>query len=342
MEQINTNTATDISAKRVGHSKIPDELSGKMYNMSVLSALLIVLLHTPLNEMEMPTWCIRYIRFGLCEIAVPYFFFASGFFLMGTYCRQGNLCNAYIYALKTRFWSLVVPYLIFETIASLFKHEWGYGINLLRFPAYHLLWYVRTLFLFVVISYFIAASIRWSRWFSLFLLILVFVFSFLTLSDCWCHMERLRNLFAITIRPMSLFMFMTGMFLRFHGLDVLTSKYLRYFMLLGIILLAARPSLTGVVATSGICLLMFGILGCISHVVMPTWIVHNVFPIYLLHGLLIYGARSVMRFCGCNFEAKTVVLYFTMAFFEIIACIAIAQLLRRFMPRISAIAFGGR
>ncbi len=325
-------------------TRIPDELSGKMYNMSALSALLIVLLHTPLNYMEMPTWCIRYIRFGLCEIAVPYFFFASGFFLMGTYCTRGGLHNAWIYALKTRFWTLVVPYLIFETIAGLVKHEWGYGISLLRFPAYHLLWYVRTLFLFVVISILIAALIRRSKWFSLFTLILVFVFSCLwvELSDRWCHMETLRNLFDITIRPVALFMFMMGMFLRFYRLDLLASKYLRYFMLLGITLLMARTSLTGAVAITGVCLLMFGILGCISHVVMPAWIVRNAFPIYLLHGLLIYGARSVMRRSGYEFEAKTVILYFIMAISETIVCIAVAQLLRRFMPRVSNIAFGGR
>lgn len=324
-------------------TRIPNELSGKMYNMSALSALLIVLYHTPYSG-EMTTWCLRYIRFGLCEIAVPYFFFASGFFLMGTYCTKGNLYNAWIYALKTRFWTLVVPYLIFETIASFVKREWGYGINLLCFPAYHLLWYVRTLFLFVVISSLIAACIRWSKWFSLFLLILVFVFSCLwvELSDSWCHLGCLRKLFAITFRPMALFMFVLGMFLRFYRLDVLTSKYLRYFMLLGIALLVVRTSVTGAVAITGVCLLMFGMLGCISHVVMPAWIVRNSFPIYLLHGMLIYGARSAMSRCGHDFRAKTCVLYFAMAISEIIVCIVVSELLRRFMPRISRIAFGGR
>ena len=70
---------------------IDKALSNKIYNMGVVCAMLVVLLHIfPKVKAWSFTWCVdRFISDGLGRAAVPYFFVVSGFLLVRHVNEEG-------------------------------------------------------------------------------------------------------------------------------------------------------------------------------------------------------------------------------------------------------------
>ena len=158
-------------------STISEELSNKIKGISFLSALLVVLLHASLYGLDahcnVVSWhVIRFLSYGVTRVAVPLFFFISGFLFTHQYdngIRSTDL-------LKRRFISLGKPYiywsLIYVFTLMLFT-IWGnhmtgrplnnntclelpltswknpfriFGVDVFIVPACGPLWYVRNLF----------------------------------------------------------------------------------------------------------------------------------------------------------------------------------------------------
>ena len=146
--------------------KIGSALSNKMANMALLCALLIVTLHVSYLGGGVTSW--MFTGRGIGNIAVPYFFIASGFFVAGH--MQGNLRDWWICETKKRISSLVIPYLFWNVfywlfmkglsmLAAKFGVSFGenlpsglsLGLNPFELPQLPYLWFVRCLIVFVAL-----------------------------------------------------------------------------------------------------------------------------------------------------------------------------------------------
>lgn len=141
-------------------------LSSQMGNMGLCCAVLVVFIHvgTPTPTGTFPWFFLEFFHAILSDVAVPYFFLASGFFLAGHMGEQGW----YPREIKKRFWTLLVPYVLWATLyavyllpvgilANLNAHRswcwnlgvpdwvWVFGLDFLHSPLLYPLWFVRWL-----------------------------------------------------------------------------------------------------------------------------------------------------------------------------------------------------
>ena len=162
-------------------SKIPCSLSAKLSNMGFFCAILVVLLHTesinywPSTEL-MRTFLIK----PLGGIAVPFFFVAAGYFLAG-HIHEYNWWKR---ETEKRLRSLLLPYFIWEALYFTYSIPFVllanilanapltrnipdiisiFALNPMQGGGLGPLWFVRTLFVFVLISPIIATPIKLSR-----------------------------------------------------------------------------------------------------------------------------------------------------------------------------------
>ena len=96
---------------------VPKEFSRKISVLSFISSILVVLIHanTEFEYKISDSWgggIIDFLSCNLALFAVPFFFLVSGFFF-------GNSGN-YVETVKKRFWSVLVPYLLWNTIYVLY------------------------------------------------------------------------------------------------------------------------------------------------------------------------------------------------------------------------------
>lgn len=151
--------------------------SCKFRQMSFLCACMVVMIHSttipPLGTFQ---WWVSFLigKEGLCRIAVPSFFVMAGFFLVGHVDEVGW----YGRAVKTRIQSLLIPFYIWTIFGVLFSCAIACGIRLVGYSQYNgpiafpeftgewivinlglnpfvqigVLWFVRALFIFVLLS----------------------------------------------------------------------------------------------------------------------------------------------------------------------------------------------
>lgn len=133
--------------------------SNKFRNMSVLCALFVVIIHCrPEFEHGCLAWYVKEVlENGICEMAVPFFFLASGFFI-----APKIAAGLYKAEVAKRIRTLLVPYvfwlLMYLMLAmALSRHlslptPGQLGFDPFDCPALSPLWYVRSLFCLVLLS----------------------------------------------------------------------------------------------------------------------------------------------------------------------------------------------
>lgn len=151
--------------------KISQKLSDWIRAVSFFAALLIVPIHASfLGRVEMSSveyWTMTIISDGICRVAVPWFFVVSGFFLALSYKNYGVL-------LKKRFQSLYVPFVIWNIIYFGFQLVNGKGFGNLteRIFGWHPVvdvacmqfWYLKTLFVMILLAPVILFMVRKAWW----------------------------------------------------------------------------------------------------------------------------------------------------------------------------------
>jgi len=145
---------------------VEKKLSSKMANMSFFCACLVVAMHvgTPVPQGSFCWYFIEFFHELLGDMAVPYFFMASGFFLAGHMEEDGW----YPKEIKKRFWTLLLPYVLWSLLftvyltpvailANLRAHRawvWNlsfpgivktFGLNILENPLLPPFWFLRWL-----------------------------------------------------------------------------------------------------------------------------------------------------------------------------------------------------
>lgn len=351
-------------------------LSRRISVFGFFCALLIVLLHsTPRPTYGTWEWWVASFlgRDGLCRIAVPFFFLASGFLLAGHVCDQGWWWRE----LNKRVKTLIVPYFVWIVIGFLFNSILWYAIGLyghkcdFQSPFYRpvslwltnivganpfsnsvgILWYVRSLFLLVIASKILVLALRCMGW--VFVIVLFAAYGIFAVSftggatdivTCFEYFLTLRGLCYFTI----------GIALRYcrFGFMLECSRTVSFVLLIvGVGLLFLKVIFLREVALKAaavtdiimVPMLCAGFFITARNICLPRWLVDNAFAIYLIHMKVLLLTMPVIVIAGIK-EKLGVSVALWIARFAVAASISLftAVLLKKYVPRCSSVLFGGR
>lgn len=335
------------------------EVSEKLHTLSLLCACLVVFVHVggP-SEIGSAGWWFRYLMGdGVSSIAVPYFFVVSGYFLGRSTARDGW----YGTAVRKRIVSLLLPYCywcvigMFVTLGFLVAtnfaaHKFlldGVGqkaiyclvrdVSPFASPNPGHLWYIRALFLFMVLSWFLVWGVRK---FGVVLIGALYVLSYSL--NLWCAPAWKPVWFGfVSLLWMPYFAFGIWLALREHPLKV-KGAYLNAAGILGLVLLVLIPvvEFNGHAAGRYLQLIMIPLLlAGLWHWSFPIPSLRPLysyaFPIYVLHMFVIIFFNVVVKSESCL--AMTV-----RGLVAIVGSVVCCFVMRKTMPRLTAALFGGR
>lgn len=333
---------------------ISSGLSNKMTNMSLIAAMFVVVLHADVETSAVVpvSWLYTFTKYGVGYLAMPWFFFASGFFLMNRFDSR----SWYKTAICRRLKSLVVPYCVWclfavvvihcLSVAGLTNYKLPYKslsqfVNLTfgltcHLPLYGPMWYLRDLFVCVVFSpLLIFGILRWpiaclvvtgaagwaSRWLE---------------STC-----GLPYYFLYSAVPLELlFYFALGIAVRLFNVSLSVPRGVAALLCIGFLVLCVCVNRYGIVVTLWPmkALGVVGVWGLMSGKRWPRWLTESQFPLYVLHWLLLILLTGIFRRLGLQGEcAYPVLTVCTCA-----TCVGASVCMHKACPRLSAIVFGGR
>lgn len=342
-----------------------EDVSSKIKNMALVCAVLVVGIHVkwPHDTAFSLGWFgYHFIKEGIACIAVPFFFTVSGFFLGRHFGEDGWWRRAVF----KRVLSLVVPFYIWclvavlitvplSMIADLLAHRpFGTsvissfpGINaILAFdlslePVLIPLWYLRSLFLFVLTSFAIEILVcRLSvAWLGISFLFVV-TFAFVS-SPYWASI--LDHGYSVW----GLFYFSMGAYLAQRNFKAYSSAVAISCAVIGIVLMLVRVFFASrCILAWDLCKVFMipALLYATWHYMpsrkLPDFLASCPFPIYLMHGIVL----SLLCFAWnrVGLDSLETVRALAMYVFGILVPMLVYAFLKRRFPRLSAIAFGGR
>ena len=339
---------------------ITEAASRKIQNMGILCAFLVVIIHCrPHFGLGTTGWWLEEIlENGVTQIAVPFFFAVSGF-MMG----RGLQGMGYRNAVQKRIRTLLVPFALWNALFWLENLIWKNSRALLHggdisfsFPTLRQigllhtgcpllspLWYVRALFVLVVLSPVFVWCLKKFRWWFLLFLFVVYaaVCPFWPLPDAgaWSEFARV-GIFPV----LGLFYFSLGLALQEGIVDaskLAISPVVSLSVGMGLAVLRALFVYKALPAAQYLGFLcvhftLYGLWGLMDDRRWPQWLVANSFGVYLVHKFVLLPVKTYLR------PGRSVATYLIVAVFAFAVSLAMAQLLKRAMPKTSAVLFGGR
>lgn len=295
---------------------------------------------------------------GLVRMAVPYFFVTAGFMLAGHMEVHAHWWGIEV---KKRLVSLVVPFLVWGMIfwgiissCSLIIHSHlpsadllvnAIGIKLSELPLLRPIWFLRSLFVLVVLSpvfCLLANPVG---------LIVLFLFHAIHMI-CPCSFSVLNNgIWHVTFSSEGMFYFTLGMFLRHHSIRIAHAS--------------AALFLAGVISFS--CLVLYAyfdlnpqcelycqlrnafkfiavpfcllfVFLAVPDIKLPLWIRQAPFPVFLIHYIILYFGARAFRLVDLSPWMRLVVFLA----FGIGGSVLLMMVIRRCSPSIARVLFGGR
>ena len=342
--------------------------SSKARNMSVLAALCVVLIHSGGGGMGSFTakTAHQFLGWGLCTFAVPWFFFASGYFLAGHASEEGWWKRA----LKERARTLVLPYLLWCLMyvvfasaleilgafqsggtpwASLtFSHcLWkGFGFDLMDHPRLVPFWYVRALLVLVCVSPIVIWMLRKWRMGLILMILPLYVYC------CAIHskFDRPWFFFYSSFSLTGLVYFSAGILKRLrltvpleNGICKIPSLCL-WGLVIAFILVGRVSLYRGERILADFCWLLcipplvLGMWRLVPKRAWPEWLTQMAFPLFAIH----YFAEHFLEW-ACLPLAHTSFWAYPARWVIVVVCsMALARFMRKFLPREASILFGGR
>ena len=283
--------------------KMSVSISNKIKNMSIVCAMLVPFIHVgkPLVVGSSGWWIYQFTAEGICRIAVPFFCICSGFFLARHFSDKGW----YYSQVGKRVRTLIVPYLIWSVIFYLFVYSlflispdnpvcWrmrirvsvvsrilmAVGLSLEKLPMLYPLWYLRFLFLLVLISPVFAFGARSMKFVMLSgMLVLYLMFNPGDGSPIGIH---------IGFPFEAAFYFYCGIVLRDSGVKcILTKVYDKYATLtwVGVLLLVVLRAVS----------FRYGHMGSLSCFIKPLFVLAGIFAVWSIIPSKIWSNKFVSR-----------------------------------------------
>ena len=265
---------------------------------------------------------------------------------MGSYL-EGALWANWHKSVRKRIKSLVLPFLIFCLLGLALKGTFrpdfmfivtALGLNLSEYPSYKLLWFVRNLFMLVVLAPMLVVPIKLSRYAAAGVVALTFALFVLfpgAESD-----GAFSSCLAVTFRMRSLFFFALGLAARQWCVSVrmpMTWGLLAFAGGLAAHGLASSVAYSRLVEAVAQTLLVVGGFSALQRLTVPVWLTRDAFAIYLIHGIVMFAFRGVSFWPKENLLACLSVSALTVALSWLSA-----EALRRFASKAASVAFGGR
>ena len=312
--------------------------------MALLCAALVVSIHIGrCNVVGSAAWYFgEIVSNGIARIAMPFFFFASGYFLAVHVGEDGWWRNA----LKKRVLSLLVPFVLWNGIYLVFLRfgiegnvvSW-FGLNPLRLPALFVLWYVRALILLVLVSPVIVFALHKTRgW----ILAVMWIVYFIFVPGDEVSPTDWQMFFKWSFSLLGLFYFSLGCWARNCRWKGCEWKSTVFAMVLGVLFLSVRLW----IRYAGVALpvsprpamvfcLFVGVFSVMTCRPMPKFLAGVAFPIYVLH---VFVRALPWRFLNSDSIWKLMTTWMI----TVAGSIAVAVVFRKLCPRGASIAFGGR
>lgn len=349
--------------------RVSAETSRKIENMSFLCAILVVTIHVGWSDQigSFGWWMKQLVKGGVAQIAVPFFFVVSGYFLSAHFEEMGWWPRE----TRKRFWSLVVPFLLWivihlvsgwplSIVADLIAHRpFGtsiyfpvdniartFGFDLAYYPHLVPLWYVRCLFIFVMIS----PVIKWFvekipyAW-----LLLLFAGStailfcrgwFYSGAETGCPLSYL----TLGVSIAGTFYFSLGMLIRKMGWNKTSRMWAIGCLGLGLELIIFNTALlyngTPSIPLPYIPFVLYGIWHFMPTTPLPVVLRGCTFPIYLMH-IIVFGYVGFVL-SKLSIELDDTTRSVTLVAVGVIIPIVFCNVLRKCCPRVARVLFCGR
>lgn len=337
--------------------------------MKLICAFLVVVIHAKFSTPGYFAWAqYNIVSEGLCRIAVPFFFFASGYYL----AKHMGEENWFTTALASRAKSIVLP--AFVMILLFIVLVYGYrllfvgenwvatmtwkifakdlGLDLRVPPLLVPMWYARALFIIVLFSPVLYSMIgkqqRPNATLSL-IGIAILCFALRPFSD-WAHNDWYM-FFNYGISLEGILYFSAGIYLRKYPFSQLSKHRAYIFLASGLGLFAIKalllyygyPVLAFRIGFVAIPTTLLGGYFSLPDIKVPKFLETVSFPVYMLHVMILsaLGSRPV-RDGGVFVATNSLTLYFFHILVGFLGSILVAWILFRFTPKLAEILFGGR
>ena len=346
------------------------ESSLRISMVSFIAAILVVSIHIPITSTRGCSWFLEHlIGTYIAQIAVPFFFVVTGYFLGVE--KTDSVVLGYSTAIRKRVQTILLPYLfwcivlccsmnLIVVLANVFHSK-----PLMRnvdFNFFHVfglswrvnppqpLWYLRAIMFYLLILPIFRLLSR-----TKFSIVLVFIFLVAIEPRIRLFVRDstdMQTIFFFTLAPLNLFSFMLGLHLRSNHYSASKSKGFSLIVLsVGVLLMFGRTLIAynsipisdfsrQLFMWSSIWLTLWGLWCVCPTKPLPTWLRSQAFPIYLMHGLFLvvpYAAKSMMPIYG-----ECIVTFILCIVIGTSGSIILSTLMRRFFPRFARFVFGGR
>lgn len=344
------------------YSRISDSLSAKITNLNFFCALLVVLIHVKwMHSGAGACWFVdSFLAKGFALIAVPCFFFCSGYFLAG-HVQEGKwwrsellkrvksllipflLWNFIAFALTSAPLGLVSDYLAhrdFGTSVALSDNRWiaTWGFDFSDVPCLGPLWYVRALLVFVCLSPLLKFVLDYLHWLGLFII----VGSCAVCYSLGVTHGPLGGFFHYGFSLLGMIFFATGFYVRtrsiaFHSRTVAVACWV-----IGTVALLVKVYFHQYADVADIVFIpsfMYGVWYFMPSSRAPYQFVAWSFPLYLIHRLILPYFATVLKNVGWGSCFLALVSEYVIS---VILSLGVAFVLKVKFPKVSTILFGGR
>ncbi len=332
--------------------------------MSAAAAVAVMIIHAGSGGMGSfaAKMMHQFFAWGVCTFAVPWFFFASGYFFAGHLDEPGWWRRA----LATRLKSLAIPYLFWcglficlstalGALTDLYADRPilagtspsrilidGFGLNLSEHPSLVPFWYIRALAIIVCLAPPLMWALRRWRWGVPMAILPLYVYC--------CGVNNCHAMpWFLFYSPFSLagwFYFSIGALARMSrpAIDLQRINSIALWTAAMTAICAGRlaqywshPEIAGILWIAGIPPLLLGVWRLIPAAPWPAWLVASAFPVYAIHYFIVHFLEKTFlplaHPAWWAYPARAAII--------IAASFAIANLLRRSIPEARFI-FGGR